>query len=153
MMVRREVFNTIGLLDESYFTYFDDIDYCFVARQHGWPTWYAPESCIVHLCGQTTGVTDRSVATRRTPAYYFTARRRYLTKNLHPLHAAACDFGFAAGYILHRLKCMITRQQAEFPSHILRDHIRQSVFWKGFKPPIVVNPATATFTAGSAEPI
>src|SRR5262249_47735094 len=34
MMIRREVLDAIGLLDEDYFTYFDDIDYCFVAREH-----------------------------------------------------------------------------------------------------------------------
>ena len=102
-----------------------------------------PESRIVHLVGKTTKVTDRSIGHPRTPGYYYAARRRFLTKNLHPLHAAACDLAFAAGYVLHRLKCLITRRDHEFPSHILRDHIGQSVFLKGFRPPTVPNPAMA----------
>lgn len=141
MMIRREVLDAIGPLDEDYFTYFDDIDYCFVARKHGWPTWYVPESRIVHLVGKTTKVTDRSIGYPRTPEYYYVARRRFLTKNLGPLHAAACDLAFAAGYVLHRVRCFFTRQHHRFPEHILWDHIRQSVFVKGFRPPVVANPA------------
>jgi GT2 family glycosyltransferase len=141
MMIRREVLESIGLLDEGYFTYFDDIDYCFVARKHGWPTWYVPESRVVHLLGKTTKVTDRSVGLPRAPAYYYAARRRFLTKNLSPMHAAACDLAFAAGYLIHRARCFVTRRQHEFPSHILRDQMSQSVFVKGFRPPAVPNPA------------
>src|SRR3954463_6313605 len=141
MMIRREVLESVGLLDEAYYTYFDDIDYCFVARKRGWPTWDVPESRIVHLVGKTTKVTDRSIGHPRTPGYYYAARRRFLTKNLHPLHAAACDLGFAAGYLLHRLKCLVMRRPVEFPSHALRDHIGESVFLKGFRPPTVSNPA------------
>lgn len=36
MIVRRAVFDQAGLLDEGYFTYFDDIDFCFTARKRGW---------------------------------------------------------------------------------------------------------------------
>jgi GT2 family glycosyltransferase len=141
IMIRREVFDAIGLLDEDYFTYFDDIDYCFVARKHGFSTWYVPQSRIVHLVGKTTGVTDRSIGHPRAPDYYYAARRRFFTKNLSPLHAAACDLAFALGYSLYRIKCFITRRHPAVPSHLLRDHIRQSVFVKGFKPPVVANPA------------
>ncbi|MDR2011721.1 MAG: glycosyltransferase [Rhodanobacter sp.] len=51
MIVRRQVFEQIGLLDEGYFTYFDDIDLCLAACRAGWRTWYTPThrkagSCI-----------------------------------------------------------------------------------------------------------
>lgn len=35
MLVRREVFEKIGLLDEQYFLYFEDVDFCFRARKAG----------------------------------------------------------------------------------------------------------------------
>ena len=35
MLVRREVFEKIGLIDESYFLYFEDVDFCFRARKAG----------------------------------------------------------------------------------------------------------------------
>jgi cellulose synthase/poly-beta-1,6-N-acetylglucosamine synthase-like glycosyltransferase len=43
MMVRSEVLKKVGLLDKGYFTYFDDIDFCFNAQKHGWPTWYVAD--------------------------------------------------------------------------------------------------------------
>lgn len=141
MIVRTEVFQAVGLLDEAYFTYFDDIDFCQAARRNGWSTWYVPHSRIVHLVGKTTGVTARGGQSKRKPSYYYVARRRYLTKHLHPLHALACDLGFIAGGVLNRLRCVITRQTKDLPARALVDQVRHSVLFHGFRPPIVRNPA------------
>ena len=143
MIIRREVFDAVGLLDEGYFTYFDDVDFCFVARQHNWPTWYVPYSRIVHLVGKTTGVTDPDNVPSRKPNYYFEARRRYLTKNLHPFHAAACDLGFFLGSCIFYARRLFTGSEKNTPANMLCDHIRHSVFVRGFRPPTVVNPALA----------
>ena len=40
MIVRREVFKQIGLLDEGYFMYFEEVDFCLRAHRSGWPCWY-----------------------------------------------------------------------------------------------------------------
>ena len=46
MMIRREVFDAIGLLDENYFMYFEEVDFCLRAYRAGWTCWYvAAESC------------------------------------------------------------------------------------------------------------
>ena len=60
MIIRRQVFESIGLLDEGYFMYFEEVDFCRRARRAGWPCWYAPSSRVVHLVGQSSGVTDPS---------------------------------------------------------------------------------------------
>lgn len=52
MMIRREVINQIGVLDERYFAYQEDADYCFTARKAGWKIYYVPEPRIVHLGGR-----------------------------------------------------------------------------------------------------
>ena len=44
MIVRRAVFERIGLLDEGYFMYFEEVDFCLRARRAGWPCWYVPAS-------------------------------------------------------------------------------------------------------------
>src|ERR1700733_5185266 len=43
MMVRRKVFDDIGVLDEGYFTFFEDVDFCFNAKKAGWPIWFVPD--------------------------------------------------------------------------------------------------------------
>src|SRR5581483_2647948 len=37
-MIRPEVFDAIGLMDEAYFMYFEEVDFCLRARRAGWPT-------------------------------------------------------------------------------------------------------------------
>lgn len=52
MLIRREVVNQISYLDEDYFAFQEDADYCFRARQAGWEVYYFPEAKIVHYGGQ-----------------------------------------------------------------------------------------------------
>ena len=139
IMIRREVFRDIGLLDEGYYTYFDDIDFCFNARKAGWPTWYVPSSRVVHLVGQTTGVNKKK--RKRQPSYLFEARRRYFLKNYNPLYAAMADAGLIVGLALWRLRVILTRKEDSTAPFLLRDSIRHSVFVTGFKLRAVQNPA------------
>jgi GT2 family glycosyltransferase len=52
MMIRQDVIDQIGYLDESYFAYQEDADYCFQARKAGWKIFYYPEAQITHYGGQ-----------------------------------------------------------------------------------------------------
>jgi GT2 family glycosyltransferase len=52
MMIRREVVNQIGYLDEAFFAYQEDSDYCFRARLAGFQVYYMPLAQIVHYGGQ-----------------------------------------------------------------------------------------------------
>ena len=130
MIIRQEVLKEVGLLDEGYFTYFDDIDYCFNAQKHGWPTWYVPTSRVVHLVGQSTGVTKTP---KRLPPYLFDARRRYFLKNHSPFYAALIDACMILGLSLWRLRVLLTGKEDTTAPHLLGDSIRHSVFVKGFK--------------------
>lgn len=58
MMIRRRVIDEIGLMDEGYFLYFEEVDYCLAAYRKGWPCWYVPQSRVMHICGQSTGVSS-----------------------------------------------------------------------------------------------
>jgi len=48
MFVRREAIEKVGVLDEGFFLYVEDIDWCYRMRQQGWKTWWVPEAEIVH---------------------------------------------------------------------------------------------------------
>jgi N-acetylglucosaminyl-diphospho-decaprenol L-rhamnosyltransferase len=141
MIIRREVFRDIGFLDEGYYTYFDDCDFCFNARKAGWSTWYVPAGRVVHLIGQSTGVRKKNPS--RLPSYFFEARRRYFLKNRGPAYAAMADAGQIAGLALWRARVMLTGKEDFSASHLLGDSIRNSVFVTGFKVNEVRNPALA----------
>ncbi len=132
LAVRSEVLHRIGLLDEDFFTYFEDVDFCRRASLAGWPAWYVPASRIVHLVGQTTGVTDRS-RPRRVATYWFDARRHYFLKHHGPWYAAAADAAALAGLLLWRLKLAVTGRANTDPPQLLFDTARNSVFVRGFR--------------------
>jgi hypothetical protein len=48
MMVRREALRDIGLMDERFFLYFEDVDWCYRTWQGGWRVYYVPQSVMVH---------------------------------------------------------------------------------------------------------
>ncbi|MBI4787812.1 MAG: glycosyltransferase family 2 protein [Chloroflexi bacterium] len=52
MLIRREVIAQIGLLDERFFAYQEDTDYCFRAKQAGWDVYYYPQAQITHYASQ-----------------------------------------------------------------------------------------------------
>ncbi|MCK9424703.1 MAG: glycosyltransferase [Ignavibacteriaceae bacterium] len=54
MMVRREVFEKIGGLDEQFFMYGEDLDWCYRVQKSGWRVYYVHETTIIHYKGEST---------------------------------------------------------------------------------------------------
>jgi GT2 family glycosyltransferase len=48
VLIRKKMIDLIGLLDENYFMYYSDSDYCYQARMTQWTVWYEPESKVLH---------------------------------------------------------------------------------------------------------
>ena len=131
MMVRREVFNDVGVLDDRYFMYFEETDFTLAAKRAGWKTWYVPESRVVHLVGAASGFTNSKKPPKRRPTYWFDARRRYFVKNHGVLYALAADAAFATGFALWRVRRAIQRKPDSDPPQMLLDFVRNSVFMRG----------------------
>lgn len=53
-VVRRAVIEQIGGLDEQFFMYSEELDYCKRARAAGWQVWYTPAAAVVHQEGQSS---------------------------------------------------------------------------------------------------
>ncbi len=128
MMIRPAVFDAIGGLDENYFLYFEETDFCRRARRAGYATWYVPDSRVMHIGGQSTAVTNQNY--RRLPAYWFESRRRYFATSFGMSHAMAID---AVAVIAHALGIVKRALQLRRPGsvpHYVRDLVRHSVLWK-----------------------
>ena len=80
VLIRRGVFEQVGLLDEGYFMYYEDVDFCRAAREVGFHIAYAPTARVVHLRGGTSPVKSLAAERRRRPRYYFAARSRFYAK-------------------------------------------------------------------------
>lgn len=54
MMIRREVYEQVGGLDEDFFMYGEDIDWCYRIKKSGWKIYYVPSTQIIHFKGEST---------------------------------------------------------------------------------------------------
>ena len=76
LMIRRSVIDQIGPLDEQYFLYGEELDWCFNARKAGWVIAAVPAAEMIHHLGQSSSqFSDRSLA------YFMDTRLRYYRKN------------------------------------------------------------------------
>jgi len=80
ILIRREVFAKIGLMDEGYFLYFEDIDFCRRARLAGFQSVHWPDAHIVHLRGGSGPVKESLAQRKRPPQYFYASRNRYFAK-------------------------------------------------------------------------
>jgi N-acetylglucosaminyl-diphospho-decaprenol L-rhamnosyltransferase len=124
VMIRRAVFEEIGLLDENYFMYFEEVDFCLRAYSAGWATWYVPQSEVVHLAGQSSGVSGKSAERQRRPAYWFHARRYYFKKHLGPVRTLAADLAWSLGLLSFRIRQRVLGDVDNGPQSLLRDFVR-----------------------------
>jgi GT2 family glycosyltransferase len=76
MFVRREVFERVGLFDERFFMYYEDMDFCLRAGDAGFQLYIIPDLCILHRAETST----REWPERRQ---YFKARSSVLFFQTH----------------------------------------------------------------------
>ncbi len=133
MMIRKEVLSEVGLFDEGYFLYFEEVDFCFRASRAGWSVYYVPDSVVTHLQAQATGITDARPDKRRYPSYWFDSRRRFFLKNRGKLPAVLADLAFLVGYSTFRARSVIQRKDHHEPPYFWRDFVRNSTFVKGLE--------------------
>lgn len=126
MLIRRPVFDDIGLMDEEYFLYFEEVDFCRRAAKHGWSCWYVPQSRVIHLVGRSTGVTGDAGRGKRRAAYWFQSRRRYFIKHHGLAYAAIADLALGIGTTFSMLRHAIEGKASAIPQYFLHDLARQS---------------------------
>lgn len=94
LLVRRETFEQAGGLDEGFFMYAEEVDWCYTLQKAGWQVWYQPEARIIHLGGGSS-------KTRRTAreADLYRSRVRFFRKHYGLVLAAALK-GLIYGSVL-----------------------------------------------------
>ena len=131
MIIRRQVFEQAGLLDERYFMYFEEVDFCLAAKRSGFQTWYVPASRVVHLVGASSELSDARRHRKRRPTWWFDSRRRYFVKNHGVFYACLADLAFAIGFALWRVRRFIQKKEDRDPPKMLGDFVRNSIFVRG----------------------
>lgn len=72
LLAKRDVFEKIGLLDERFFMYVEDVDFCYRAKKAGFSVYYFPNSVVVHHIGKSTQKRKlRMLLEHHRSMYYF----------------------------------------------------------------------------------
>ena len=114
VMIRREVIEQAGLLDEGYFMFFEDVDYCRRARRLSWGVRYCPEARVVHLRGGTSPVKSLAASQQRLPRYYYAARARYHAKFYGRTGLSLSNGLWIAGRLVSRARELLEKR----PTHV-----------------------------------
>jgi GT2 family glycosyltransferase len=82
MGIKRELLPELGLFDENYFHYFEETDYCFNARFHGYRVIYCGESQVIHYGHGSCRNSEKLDSYFRSSEMYFKEKwRHFLTDN------------------------------------------------------------------------
>lgn len=121
VLIRREVIDQVGLMDEGYFMYYDDIDYCRQTRQAGWDILHNPAARVVHLRGGS-GSVKSDIATRKRPRpYLYASRSRYFSKYYGPLGLFLANIMWLCGRSISLLREMVGHKQPHTCENTAKD--------------------------------
>lgn len=109
VLIKDEVFQHIGLLDEGYFMYFEDVEFCHRIRKAGWSIVHNPEAHVVHLRGGSSPVKEQTRLKKRVPRYYYESRARFYCQAYGWLGLTAANLMWWLGRSISRTRQLIGR--------------------------------------------
>ncbi len=101
LMVRRKAIEDVGMLDEGYFMYWEDVDWCFRLKRRGWKVYYHPHALIVHLDGRSTNPREAKVIVAYHKGVYRLFRKHYFKSSWNPGIPAAAALLTARAAVLY----------------------------------------------------
>ncbi len=101
-LVRHDVIDHVGLIDERFFLYAEEVDWAYRIRKTGWKVYFFPFAYIIHYWGQSTNqAKDFSFATKRKSTY------KYLRK-------------YYGNYAVFLLRCMLLVDAVFYTGRLLK---------------------------------
>jgi len=99
LTVRRSLFEEIGLLDEGYFMYIEDVDLCQRVHRAGYGVVYLPQTSVIHHIGRSSRtLPSRSIVARHRSMWHY--YKKYLRRNVLVDIAVAGGIVTRCGYLL-----------------------------------------------------
>ncbi len=99
MFIRREALEEVGPLDETFFMYGEDLDWCFRVGKTGWKVFYTPVTSIIHYKGESSKVAIWDTNTHFYRAMDIFTRKHFKSSSRFPIHWVL-RFGIFVRYIL-----------------------------------------------------
>lgn len=129
VLVRDTVIDAIGLLDDGFFMYFEDVDYCHRARAAGFDIVNWPAARVIHLHGRSSGVDARTRAGDRLPDYYYHSRSRYYRKRYGPPGLISANLCWLLGRTVSLARRLFGKRGPPAPKHEFFDIWKHRPGW------------------------
>ena len=110
VMLRATALQEVGLFDDGFFLYFEEVELMHRLRSKGWTVRHVPGSKVVHLEGAATGAGARA---SRLPRYWYDSRRRYFALTGGRLAVLKASLGWLAGRAVRLGKSLLGRSRAD----------------------------------------
>jgi hypothetical protein len=110
MLIRRSALDQVGLFDEGYWMYMEDLDLCYRFAQAGWTTWYEPSVTVTHVKHGTSG--ERRAPRLNIAFHYGMLRfyRSHYARRRNPLVNAAVYTGIGVKLALSLVRTGLRRR-------------------------------------------
>ena len=118
ILTRPAVLEEVGLLDEGYFMYSEEVDWSLRVRRAGWAIWQVPQARVVHVGGAST----RQLRARMLVALY-TSRLRFFRRNYGERAAARHAAIIRAGALRHILLAWCDHARGRLQHAELRERL------------------------------
>ena len=143
VMFRTKALEEVGLFDEGFFLYHEEIELMWRLRRAGWTLAFEPRSRVRHVGGGSTGVHSRKTSGKvepRKPSYWYRSRSRYfgLTRG-RGIALLAYVLWFVGHSFWTLRRAMGLAPGAKPFSHQLRDHLRYALPRSSDRTPAVHN--------------
>jgi N-acetylglucosaminyl-diphospho-decaprenol L-rhamnosyltransferase len=128
VMLRTEALREVGLFDEGFFLYHEEIELMWRLRQAGWNIAFEPRSRVRHVGGAATGVHSRQTPDKlepRKPPYWYRSRSRFFALTRGRAVATMAFMAWLVGHAFWRMRRIAGLAAKSKPvDHQLRDHLR-----------------------------
>lgn len=131
VLIRKQVFEEIGLMDEGYFMYFEDAEFCRRAAKSGWQVLYQPAAHVVHLRGGSSPLKSQARLRKRLPRYFYESRTRYFFQTYGRFGLLVANSLWTLGWLISSMRrLMSSTYTPNISEHQWRD------IWTNFSNPL-----------------
>jgi len=109
ILLRGRMVAEIGPMDEGYFLYFEDAEYCLRAQRAGWDIVQEPRAVAVHFRGGSGPVKALGKARQRLPAYFYSSRTRFFRQAHGPMGPVLANLMWITGRAIAQLRRLTGR--------------------------------------------
>lgn len=136
ILLRDDMTRGLGPMDEGYFLYYEDVEYCLRAHRAGWQITYVPAAVAVHFRGGSGPVKTLIKDCARLPRYFYSSRTRFLYQAHGRFGLIAANLAWYLGRTIKHLTRLMGRRVDPLPAHQGRD------LWTNFTRPLGPRHAT-----------